>query len=137
MLAKNYDVIVIEDLNMQAMSRSLRLGKSVMDIGWGRFRSWLTEECDKYGVELVIADKWFASSKTCNHCGHKNKELTLSDREWVCSECGATLDRDYNAACNLRDYYLNSINTVATTGIHAQGDETSTAVLTDSGKPCR
>lgn len=105
--ARKYDVVVIEDLNMQSMARTLRLGKSVNDLGWGAFRNWLNVECAKHGTKLVIADKWFASSKTCSYCGYRNGLLTLSDRSWVCPECGCVHDRDRNAAYNLRDYYIN------------------------------
>lgn len=125
--ASRYENIVIEDLNMMAMSRTLHLGKSVMDLGWGQFRTWLQWQCEKYNTNLVIADKWFASSKTCNACGEKNMMLKLSDREWVCPSCGTLINRDYNAACNLRDYYLKNINTAGIAEINAYGDDTSTS----------
>lgn len=110
--AKNYDVIVIEDLDMQAMSKSLRLGKSVADIGFGMFRTFLEWQCLKRGRVVIIADKWFASSKTCSECGYKNSDLKLSDREWVCPVCGKHHDRDMNAAINLREYGLEKIKNV-------------------------
>jgi putative transposase len=121
-----YDVVCIEDINMQAMSRSLHLGKSVMDLGWGMFRRWLEYECERYDTVVYKVDKWYPSSKTCHCCGYVNKELRLSDREWVCPNCGATIDRDRNAAMNLRDCFVNEINTAGTAGIHASGDRTST-----------
>lgn len=126
--ASNYDVVVIEGINMQdqAKSKMNGRGKSANDLGFGQFKAYLAYKCEDYGTELVVADKWFASSKTCNHCGHINKSLTLNDREWKCPECGAIMDRDYNAACNLRDYYFRNINTVGTTGIDACGDSAST-----------
>jgi len=69
--ASNYDVIVIEDINMQDQAKSkLRgHGKSANDLGWGMFKTFLKYKCEEYGSLLVIADKWFPSSKTCNHCG--------------------------------------------------------------------
>ena len=125
--ARMYDVIVIEDINLQDMKRTLKLGKSVNDLGFGIFKQWLQYKCDEYGALLVKADKWYPSSKLCNHCGNKNSLLQLSDRVWVCPECGSVIDRGYNAACNLKDYYYNmSNNTVGTTGINAYGDTTST-----------
>ena len=124
--AKRYENIVIEDLNMQAMSRTLKLGKSVMDLGWGTFTTWIKWQCEKYHTNLIVVDKWFASSKICNACGEKNSLLKLSDREWVCPHCGTIIDRDYNAACNLQDYYLKNINTAGIVEINAYGDETST-----------
>lgn len=124
--ARKYDVVVIEDLNMQNMSRSLHLGKSVMDLGWGMFTTWLAHECEKYDTFLMKADKWFASSKTCNECGSKNEFLKLSDREWVCPSCGCLIDRDLNAARNLRDRFITKYNTAGTAEINACGDNTST-----------
>ena len=124
--SRNYKNIIIEDLNMNAMSRTLRLGKSVMDLGWGIFRQWLIWESEKHGSNVIIADKWFASSKICNCCGAKNTDLKLSEREWTCKKCGSVIDRDYNAACNLRDYYLKRKNTVGTTEINACGNEANT-----------
>lgn len=126
--ASNYDVVVIEDLNMQdqAKSKMKGHGKSANDLGFGMFRTYLEYKCADYGTEFVVADKWFPSSKTCNHCGSVNKNLKLDDREWVCPECGVIINRDYNAACNLRDYYFSHINTVGTTEIYACGDSTST-----------
>lgn len=75
---------------------------------------------------MLKADKWFPNSKTCHECGSKNDLLQLSDREWVCPTCGCIIDRDYNAALNLRDYFINEYNTAGIAGINACGDETST-----------
>ena len=124
--ARKYDAVIIEDINMQSMSRTLHLGKSVMDLGWGGFVKWLEVECRRYDTHLQKADKWFASSKTCNHCGYVNKYLMLKDRDWVCPVCGMHHDRDRNAANNLRDYFLNQYNTVGTTEFQACGDMAST-----------
>ena len=52
---------------------------------------------------LIKIDKWFPSSKTCHNCGSVNKELKLSDRQWICLECGSVIERDFNAALNIRD----------------------------------
>lgn len=129
-MARKYDVIVIEDIDMQSMARSLNLGKSVMDLGWGKFKTWLEWECCKHGASLVKADRWFPSSKTCSHCGAVNHELKLSDREWVCPECGCVIDRDRNAAVNLREWYFSHLeeiySTVGTTGIQACGETAAT-----------
>ena len=131
--AREYDVIVLEDIDLQAMSRTLRLGKSVMDTGFGDFRRRLSDKCGEYGSALLYADRWFASSKTCHECGTVNKSLTLSDREWTCPHCGAVLDRDRNAAENLRDFFFKVVDiytitecTGGTTGIHACGETAST-----------
>jgi putative transposase len=124
--AKTYDVVVLEDINLQSMARTLRLGKSVNDLGFGEFRRWLEWEAGKYGCYVHYADKWFASSKTCNSCGYRNDGLKLSDREWTCPQCGDTHDRDLNAARNLRDEFLKEYSTAGTAGIDACGDSAST-----------
>ena len=80
------------------------MGKSVSDLGWGMFIKQLQYKCDWYGKHLIEADKWFASSKICNKCGHKNDNLHLKDRKWVCPNCGVAIDRDINAANNLKDF---------------------------------
>ena len=124
--ARKYDVIVLEDINLQNMSRTLHLGKSVNDLGFGEFRSILEQKCKEYDTTIIYADKWYPSSKTCSSCGTINKSLKLSDREWACTECGTYHNRDFNAALNLEYYFTNQHNTVGTTEIHACGDNAST-----------
>lgn len=108
-----YDAIIIEDLNMKAMSQCLNLGKSVSDNAWGMFTVFLKYKLENEGKLLVKVDKWFPSSKKCNECGEINHELQLSDREWVCKSCGCVIDRDYNAAKNIRDEGLRLLGLVA------------------------
>ena len=79
-LARTYDVISIEDLNMAAMKRTMKFGKSVSDNGWGTFVRILEEKCEQYGCMLVKVSRWFPSSKTCRHCGYVHTELKLQDR---------------------------------------------------------
>lgn len=112
-LVNIYDTIIIEDLNMKAMSQCLNLGKSVSDNAWGMFTIFLKYKLENEGKLLVKIDKWFPSSKKCNECGEINKELQLSDREWVCKNCGCIIDRDYNAAKNIRDEGLRLLGLVA------------------------
>ena len=100
-LVRTYDVIAIEDLDMAAMKKALSLGKSVSDVGWGRFTEILEELCLKYGKILVRVSRWYPSSKTCHHCGYKNDDLQLSDRVYVCPVCGNIMPRDKNAAINI------------------------------------
>lgn len=98
------EYITIEDLkvsNMQKHKISKDMNKYISESGWYLFRTRLTNKCEEYSVELRIADKFFASSKTCCCCGWKNKHLKLSDREFICPECGMYVDRDFNAAINL------------------------------------
>lgn len=102
-LVNQYDVIVVESLNLKVMSQGLKLGKSVMDLGYHQFIKQLQYKCDWYGKHLIESDKWFASSKICHNCGCKYNELALSERKWVCPCCGHTIERDKNAAINLRN----------------------------------
>jgi len=112
-LTDNYDAIIIEDLNMKEMSQRLNLGKSVMDNGWGMFTTFLKYKLENQGKQLVKVDKWYPSSKICNKCGEINHELQLLDREWVCNNCGNLLDRDYNAAKNIKDEGIKLLGLVA------------------------
>jgi len=98
-LCRRYDTICIEDLDMRGMSRLW--GRKVHDLAFGRFVEKLKHVASKYGVVVHEVNRFYASSKTCGHCGFVNKGLALRDRIWICPECGAVLDRDFNAACNI------------------------------------
>lgn len=100
-ISNSYDAVCIEDLNMKAMSQALKFGKSISDNGWGMFVTYLTYKLQAMGKQLVKIDKWFPSSKTCSYCGVVKQSLSLSDRTYVC-DCGAVLDRDMNAAVNIK-----------------------------------
>lgn len=84
------------------MKKSLRLGKSLSDNGWGGFIQLLEQQCIKYGHLLIRVGKWFPSSKTCISCGYIHRELKLNDRLYVCPECGNAMDRDHQAALNIK-----------------------------------
>lgn len=99
-LASLYDIVCIEDLNLQNIAQSLNLGKSTNDNGFGMFRTRLQQKLEIQGKKLIKIDKWFPSSKMCRFCGCINSDLKLSDRVWTCS-CGQTLNRDENAAINI------------------------------------
>ena len=121
MIANNYDVVVVEDLNLQNISRTLHLGKSTMDNGFGRFRNKLEQKLNRRGKEFIKTPKFYPSSQLCSNCGYQNKEVKdLSVREWTCPNCNSHHDRDINAAINLAQYY---INTSATDEIYAQGED--------------
>jgi len=113
-LADTYDIVVIEDLDLQTMSQSLNLGKSVYDIGWGMFTGMLVYKLKDRGKKLIKIDRWFPSSKTCNICGYKYDSLALADRSWECPQCHTVHDRDVNAAINIRNeglrIYSESVN---------------------------
>ncbi len=95
--------VAIEDINMRGMAQSLNLAKSTNDNGFGMLKTYLAYKLAEQGKQLVVIDKWFPSSKKCRFCNNENKELTLSDRTWTCSYCGAELDRDVNAAINIKN----------------------------------
>lgn len=98
------EYIVIEDLNVKGMMKNKHLSKAIAGQCLGEFRRQLEYKCLWYGVPLIIADRWYASSKTCSCCGTIKKDLNLSDRTYRCIECGLVLDRDVNASINLREY---------------------------------
>ena len=98
------DCVCIEDLNMKAMSGSLNFGKSVMDNGWGMFTEFLRYKLAAEGKRLIKVERSFASSQLCSECGYRNAGTKdLSVRRWVCPGCGASHDRDINAAINIRN----------------------------------
>ena len=99
-------IIVLEDLNIKGMMKNRKLAKSVMDCKFYEIRRQIEYKSKYYGIEVVIADRWFPSSKTCNCCGNIDRGLKISDRIYKCS-CGYIEDRDLNASYNLRDYGVN------------------------------
>ncbi len=100
-LAKSHSRIVIEDLNVSGMMRNRRLARAIADVGFYEFRRQLEYKCRWYCSQLVIVSRTYPSSKMCSGCGHRKKELLLSEREYHCEECGLRIDRDQNAALNL------------------------------------
>ena len=108
-IANSYDAVCVEDLDLRTMSRTLNLGKSTMDNGFGMFRGFLKYKLEEQGKYFVVIDKWYPSSKTCHECGHVYRELQLGDRMWVCPRCGVLILRDYNAALNIRDEGLRML----------------------------
>ena len=109
LLKQNPSYITIEDLNVKGMMKNRHLSKAISKQGFYTFRNKLTYKCKWNSIELRIADRFYPSSKTCHECGSINKGLKLSDREWVCQECGVIHDRDYNASLNLRDCQIYTI----------------------------
>ena len=116
-LVKENDVIVIESLSLRDMAKFKKWeerrnskdksnhGKSVYDLGWYTFVQRLKTKAEEQGKVVIEANKWFASSKTCNVCGYVNKDLTISDRSWICPKCGKEHNRDQNAAINLKQIF--------------------------------
>lgn len=106
-ITNDYDAIVLEDLDLRNLAQCLSLGKKLHDNGFGMFRAMLQYKADKKGKHFIVADKFFASSKTCSHCRCKKDDLKLSNRLFECTHCGAKIDRDYNAGRNLKQYGIN------------------------------
>jgi putative transposase len=100
-LVRDHDVVVVEDLNVAGMVRNHRLARHIAGLGMAELRRQLDYKATDAGVRLVVADRWFPSSKTCSVCGAVRAKLTLAERQFVCELCGARLDRDLNAAHNL------------------------------------
>ena len=105
-IAKQYDAVFVEDINLRGMAGSLKLGKSTNDNGFGMFRTMLEYKLTSQGKTFVKIDRWYPSSKTCSVCGLIKDDLTLADRSWTCSGCGTTHNRDHNAAINIRNVGL-------------------------------
>lgn len=96
--------IVLEDLNVKGMLQNPKLAKYIQEENLSEFRRILTYKCERNGTELIIADRWYPSSKTCSCCGDIKHNLKLSDRVYKCDACGLIMDRDENAAKNLEKY---------------------------------
>ena len=100
-LCKTHDVITIETLNVKGMLKNHKLAKHISDAAWAEFFRQLKYKAGWYGCTIVVADQWFASSKTCSGCGVVKAKLALSERLFECDSCGLVVDRDVNAAINL------------------------------------
>lgn len=97
------EYITIEDLNVSGMMKNRHLSRAIAESEFYYFRTLLERKCREFGIQLRLAGRFYASSKTCSRCGYVKKDLQLSERVYVCPECGLVIDRDYNAAVNLRD----------------------------------
>lgn len=106
-LIKNHDTICIEDLTISNMVKNQDLAQSINDAGWGFFVKMLKYKAEWNGKNILQIGKFDPSSKTCSVCGKINKELKLQEREWTCT-CGSVLDRDINAAVNIKNFALKN-----------------------------
>ena len=102
-LLNENQVIVIEDLGISNMLRNHNLAKSLQELSLYRFKSIIEYKAKWYSRDIIQVDRYFPSSKLCNKCGYKNTELKLSDREWICTSCNTTHNRDHNAAINIEN----------------------------------
>ena len=113
-LTRRFHTIGIEDLNVRGMVKNRHLARSVADMGFFEFRRQLEYKAAMRGGRVVVADRWFASSKICSVCAVQQDKMPLSVREWTCPACGTDHDRDVNAARNLQNMAVSS--TVAACG---------------------
>lgn len=107
-LTRRFHTIGIEDLNVRGMVKNRHLARSIADMGFFEFRRQLEYKAAMRGGQVVVADRFYASSKTCSACGHRLEALPLAVREWTCPECGVAHDRDLNAAINLKNMAVSS-----------------------------
>ncbi|WP_405390488.1 IS607 family element RNA-guided endonuclease TnpB [Streptomyces sp. NBC_01102] len=127
-LTREYSTIVVEDLNVAGMGRNRRLSRRIADAAFGEIRRQLTYKTRRHGTRLVVADRWFPSSKTCSRCGAVKAKLPLSVRVFECDTCGLVLDRDENAGHNLVALATRNTRTTCLTGTGVAGDLDPTVV---------
>ncbi|MCY0851321.1 MAG: transposase, partial [Thermoplasma acidophilum] len=111
-IAKRYDTIFIEDLNVRGMQRNHHLARSITDVSFYSFKEKLKWKADRYGKNLIEIGRFDPSSKLCSRCGNIKKDLKLSDRVYSCDACGLTIDRDYNASLDIRKIGLVKVGLV-------------------------
>ena len=109
-----YDIICMEDLNVRGMLKNHKLAKAIQEVGFYKFKQILLDKANVNGKQVILVDRFYPSSKTCHKCGYVKKDLTLSDREWVCPICGERLERDINAAINILIEGLRTIGVRST-----------------------
>ncbi len=123
-----YGTVVVEDLNVAGMLRNRRLARQIADAGFGEIRRQLTYKTRRNGCRIVVADRWFPSSKTCSGCGAVKAKLPLHVRTYACDACGLVIDRDDNAARNLA-----ALAATAATGTGVAGDQDTAKVSKPRG----
>lgn len=131
-LTRDFAVIGIEDLNVKGMTKNHSLALSISDMGFFEFRRQLVYKAEARGSRVIVADRFFPSSKTCSDCGYVLEALPLSVRSWVCPNCGEAHDRDHNAALNLER--LAAKRAVSACGEEGSGDERKPVVKPASVK---
>src|SRR5438876_6090288 len=130
-LSKNLALIAIEDLHVAGMLKNHTLAQAVSDSNFGEIRRQLEYKASWQSVHLVLIDRWYASSKTCSGCGWVDEDQDLSDRTFICQECGLMMDRDLNAAINILKEALRTTGSFSES--HAYG-ESSSGLVSGSGE---
>ncbi|MDP8012425.1 MAG: RNA-guided endonuclease InsQ/TnpB family protein [Thermoplasmata archaeon] len=111
-IAKQYDTIIMEDLNVQGMMQNKHIAKSIDDVSFYAFKQKVEWKAEKYGKIIIEIGRFDPSSKLCSRCGNIKQDLKLSDRIYHCGVCGLTIDRDYNASKNIRKMGLIKVGLV-------------------------
>lgn len=134
-LCKNHALVAIEDLHTSGMLKNHCLAQAVADSNFGEIRRQLEYKATWHGTHLVVIDRFYPSSKTCAACGWIDENLTLADRVFICHDCGSVVDRDYNAAQNIRMVAVSSIDTQNACGQSSSGtcESTSETALVEAG----
>lgn len=112
-IVKQFDTIVLEDLNIKGMVQNKNLSRAISDVGWGEFERQIAYKCEWYGNNFLQIGRFEPSSKICSSCGKHKGDLKLSERSWTCV-CGITHDRDLNAALNIRNFGIGKTYGVGT-----------------------
>jgi len=111
-LIRENQTICLEDLAVSNMIKNHKLARSISDVSWSNFVSMLQYKSEWYGTNIVFIGRFDPSSKLCSSCGTINKNLVLSDRDWICEKCKTTHDRDINAAINIKSFALQKQNLI-------------------------
>ena len=111
-LINSYDNVCLEDLNVEGMMQNHHLAKSIQSVSWSTFVNMLSYKSEQQGKNVIFIGRFEPSSKLCHNCGYINKDLKLNDREWTCPICGEHLDRDINAAINIRHIAFEKQNLI-------------------------
>ena len=114
---KNHGTICVEDLCVKGMVKNHKLAKSISDVGWGMFYSFLKYKSEWYGKNFLDIGRFEPSSKMCSICGNIKSDLKLSDREWTCKKCETEHDRDINASINIRNMAFTNQNLIRCVGL--------------------
>ena len=104
LLAKTKSAVVLEDLNVSGMLKNHHLAQAIADVGLYEFRRQLTYKGKWYGCQVLLADRYYPSTKRCSHCGNVKAEMDLGQRSYACEVCGWVMERDLNAAVNLEQW---------------------------------
>ena len=131
-IVNNASAIGIETLKVTNLLKNKKLAKALSDSGLGGFLTKLKTKAETLGIPVTEASQFYASSKTCSSCGHRKKDLTLKERTYQCSECGISIDRDVNAALNLRNVAVGHTETQNACGVQIRPQ--SEARETEAGK---